>query len=479
MFGGSDAQHNEGSDREEDVCEMKWGGFDISVKQEKFEDHGPPPGLGLGGLKRSRPATVDMLQPKRTLVSRGSRLVIVDTLPKHEKLEDLQKEEDLQHQHQQQQQQQERKRYVSVTLYNWSSRSRLSSRHVQLLEDQQQDEQQGEQQLAEQQQAEQSSEQEDSQKQQQQMPQCVTVDMSKRSSRSRLSTRHAIGGMFQPLKAIREEEEEEWGEEEEGEEDDYGEDEEEEGKEETGDMLQLQEDQQQAEQQGEQHLAEQQQAEQQQAEQEQAEQQQDEQEQAEQQQAEQEQAEQESEQEAEQQEEEEEEEEEGEKDEYGLMKEKHSDSELQPGDHAVETEELEEEEMKLHYYYDLEPISRSFIGIDRGTYSDAMYLYAQSKGYSPWQCYQYAQVHAEGIFTYEESPHDTFPSKYLMALRREVFVKERRHEQLKWVYKRLKEQGHSLATKAKKRVGRSAISLMVADIFVSVMEGIERTRVYL
>ena len=542
-----------------------------------------------GGLKRSRLVTVNMLQPNRTLVSRGNRLVIVDMWQNHEKQEATEKEGDqqqfkrssrsrqhsrlvigdtgdmLQLQEDQQQAEQlgeqhqaeqaseqedllkQQKEKPQCVPYKRSSRSRLSSRHVtggmfQLMEDiRPQAEQQGEQQLGEQLQAEQASEQQDLPKQQQEEPQCVTYKRSsrsrlsgshvtggmfqlmehirpqaeqqgeqqqskqlqaeqlqseqlqaeqasekedllkqqqekplcvtyKRSSRSRHSSWHVTGGMFQLLEAIPEEDEEEekeGGEEEEGEEDDYGEDEEgEEEEEETGEkeaekqLEEEQQDQQEAEQHVEQHHAEQAQAEQ-------ADQY------AEQQQQEEEEEEEDDNVEHEEEELEEEEEEELEEEEEEEEQEKHSDSELQPGDHAVETEELEEEERKLHYYYDLEPISRSFIDIDRGTHYDAMYLYAESKGYFSWQCYQYAEVHGKGIRTFEDSQWHIFPSKYLMALRRELFVKERRHEQLKWVYKRLKEQGHSLATKAKKRVGRSAISLMVAHTFVRVQRKIE------
>ena len=150
--------------------------------------------------------------------------------------------------------------------------------------------------------------------------------------------------------------------------------------------------------------------------------------------------------------------------------------ELQPGDHVVETEELEEEEVKLQYLYDLEDRDRH----GNGRPCDFLYNIALEEGYSSWQANQYGYAHGEETynesrrpsrgFPWEDLPSHVYPSQGLMAKRRERVEKQRRHRKLEWVYEFLEERSHRLTTKAEKRVGRAAISMMVAEIVVNVME---------
>ena len=65
-------------------------------------------------------------------------------------------------------------------------------------------------------------------------------------------------------------------------------------------------------------------------------------------------------------------------------------------------------------------------------------------------------------------PSNIYPSQRLMAKRREFREKQRRLWKLEWVYEEM--NFRRLGKKAEQRMGRAAISLMVAEIFVNVLE---------
>ena len=148
--------------------------------------------------------------------------------------------------------------------------------------------------------------------------------------------------------------------------------------------------------------------------------------------------------------------------------------ELQPGEHVVETEELEEEEAEMHFKYDLDNSARH--GNQRPC--DFLEEIARDEGYSSWQVDRYVDVHvietrgddrtpARG-FPWEDLPSNIYPSQRLMAKRREFRAKQRRFWKLEWVYEEM--NFRRLGKKAEQRMGRAAISLMVAEIFVNVLE---------